>query len=209
MIRDRVSYELTDFKTYESQQAWKWLVKERKLDPRVVCFASVGVVPDRWDIALIIDAAQSALERQEKAVDAVDDLDKHDALKEVLKRDKKDFEHFKQMFESLSKKAGWIVTVNENEHGDPVSAMFRQIAKDPEGKKVTRLLKPMTGRGVFFPVANASLFAHEGRWLATEGEFNQLRLLSELARHADRLGEPWEEWMVASMTSGVGRRAGH
>jgi hypothetical protein len=95
-----------------------------------------------------------------------------------------------------------MVFFYQDAHEDVVSANFRQIEKDENGKNVVRMWSPLGFRGVFHPfIGGYTAVGKDGthRVLVTEGEFNQLQYLSAYAREY----EAWKDEAVTCMTAGA------
>lgn len=204
-VRDTLVFHLRQGKDHNQTRkaAIEYLLHGRKLDWRVIMCSPIGVVPHNWDIADAIAAGQKALAFESKIWENEPEDSKQKA------KLKADFDQQKALFDQLNKDlelhrhhVGWLAFAYENQDGDCIAINFRKIGKSEGGRNIVRLLKPLECKGVFNPQISGDCLSHDGRVLVMEGEFNQLRFLSECAREADRRGDNWEQWLESSVTMG-------
>jgi hypothetical protein len=171
---------------------WEYLTVTRTIHPEVIESAPVGMVPAGYDSDSIIRAARVQVE--DARYRNQDDRD--------LALSQFDY-NFADPLKSICKsRAGWMVFFYQDAHEDVVSANFRQIEKDENGKNVVRMWSPLGFRGVFHPfIGGYTAVGKDGthRVLVTEGEFNQLQYLSAYAREY----EAWKDEAVTCMTAGA------
>jgi hypothetical protein len=173
----------------------KYLTEERRIDPRVLCAAKIGMVPNTYNPEPIIQSARKRVEEN------TTDKEARDAALKVFDED------FAEPLRCICKaREGWMAFFYEDGHENMVSANFRKIEKDENGKNIVRMWSPLNYRGVFNPFIGG--YTACDRVLVTEGEFNQLQYLSANVRLH---GAKWRDealcCVTAGASSGVDQRA--
>jgi hypothetical protein len=178
---------------------WEYLTVTRDIHVEVIESAPVGMVPAGYDPDSIIAEARKQVEdAQYRNQD-----DREYALTQF------DF-NFANPLKSICKsRAGWMVFFYQDAHEDVVSANFRQIEKDENGKNIVRMWSPLGHRGVFHPfIGGYTAVGKDGthRVLISEGEFNQLEYLSAYAREYEEWKDEAYTCMTAGASSGVDQK---
>jgi P4 family phage/plasmid primase-like protien len=168
--------------------AYRYLVDDRKIHPRVVEDAMLGAIPSGYDVngkfTPLLDslAAQATPQstrqgRQKRGQGRTPD-DRRQWL--ITQRDK--------LRDCLLKRAGWLAFFYVDANHRIVAIRFRK-----PGTRYFVYFKPyqaagLFGHGLFTPHELNGLQAYLKHLIVTEGEFNQLQLQSLLIRKAESQG---------------------
>lgn len=189
-------------------EAYTYCVEDRKIDPRVVRLARMGVVGSAEEVQ---STYNNAIESIDEALHQWTPADTNAKNNRNAEKARGNLEELKQSvlkerdrLTALAKFcAGWLVFVYCDENHQITSFKLRK----PRAKEFRMFCSPSESIGVF----GASLWPENGRkeldltasdLLVMEGEFNYLQLQSTMVRLADRQSQPIEEWFVSAVAVG-------
>ncbi len=166
--------------------AYTYLVKERKIHPQVVVDSMLGAVPPSYDVeakfAPLIDEMKAEIETEKHTSKSKGRPKKS----EVVTSNEIDIVEVRdKLIKCINGHTGWLCFFYTDEFHHIVSIRFRE----PYSKHIV-YFKPflkagLFGHGLFTPYESEVLKELNERLIVTEGEFNQLQLQSLCIRTAE------------------------
>jgi putative DNA primase/helicase len=176
------------------KNAYNYLVKDRKIHPRVIQDAMLGAIPSGgYDVDRAFQPLIDSLQTMDPPTKA------RGRPKKTATREQTPADRLKWLLETrekfrtcLLKHAGWLGFFYTDATHRIVAIRFRK--PDPDRKEIVyfkpyKTIAGLFGHALFTPYELNGLQAYNEHLIVFEGEFNQLQLQSLLARRADERGK--------------------